>query len=67
MTDLQINTRVTLPKGLPSHHEAWLEVRRSKYDQVFRDYIEKNCNEKGEQKPNLTKKEMLSLMSQKNG
>ena len=42
VTDLQINTRVTLPKGLPSHHEAWLEVRRTKYEEVTRQYLDKN-------------------------
>ena len=39
VTDMQINTRVTLPKGLPSHHEAWVEVRRAKYEQVCTKYI----------------------------
>ena len=62
---MQINTRVTLPKGLPSNHEAWIEVIRSKYDQVCRKYIEKNCDEKGEQKQNLTKEEMRGLISLK--
>ena len=65
VTDMQINTRVTLPKGLPSHHEAWVEVRRSKNEQVCTDYIKKNCNEKGEQKSNLTKSEMKGLISLK--
>ena len=65
VTDMQINTRVTLPKGLPLHHEAWVEVRRSKYEQVCTDYIKKNFNEKGEQKSNLTKSEMKGLISLK--
>ena len=65
VTDLEINTRVTLPKGLPEDQEAWLEIRRSKYAQVCRDYIRKNCSEKGEQRSNLTKDELVGLISLK--
>ena len=63
VTDLEINTRVTLPKGLPEDQEAWIEIRRSKYAQVCRDYIDKNCSEKGEQRSNLTKDELVGLIS----
>ena len=64
-TDLEINTRVTIPKGLPESHEAWLEVRRTKYEQVCNKYIGENCKDNGEQKPNLTKDEMKCLISLK--
>ena len=65
VTDLEINTRVTLPKGLPSNHEAWIEVRREKYAQVCTEYIGKNCSNKGEQKQNLTKDELKGLIKLK--
>jgi hypothetical protein len=65
LTDLEINTRVTLPKGLPSNHEAWIEVRREKYAQVCTEYIGKNCSNKGEQEQNLTKDELKGLIKLK--
>ena len=65
VTDLEINTRVTLPKGLPSNHEAWIEVRRAKYAQVCKEYIGKSCSEKGEQKQNITKDELKGLIKLK--
>ena len=49
VTNLEINTRVTLPKGLPEDQEAWLEIRRSKYTQVCKKYISNNCRMKEDQ------------------
>jgi hypothetical protein len=34
------------PKGLPSNHEAWIEVRKEKYDQVSLEYIGKKAQRK---------------------
>ena len=45
VSDLEINTRVILPKG--------------------RDYININCSEKGEQRSNLTRDELVGLISLK--
>ena len=63
VTDLEINTRVTLPKGLSEDQEAYIEIRRAKYLEVARKYIGKNCTEKGEQRSNLTKDELKGLIS----
>ena len=65
VTDLEINTRVTLPKGLPEDQEAHIEIRRSKYLEVCRKYITNNCNQKGEQRSNLSKEELRGLISLK--
>ena len=51
-----------LPKGLPSNHEAWIEVRRDKYAHVCKEYIGQNCSKKGEQNQNLTKDELKGLI-----
>ena len=40
-------------------------MRRTKYDEVCKRYIERNCNEKGEQKTNLSKDELKGLISLK--
>jgi hypothetical protein len=65
VTDLEINTRVTLPKGLSEEQEAYIEIRRSKYLEVGRKYIGENCNSRGEQRPNLSKNELRGLISLK--
>ena len=65
VTDLEINTRVTLPKGLPEDQEAHIEIRRSKYMEISRKYISSNCSKKGEQRSNLSKDELKGLISLK--
>ena len=50
---------------LPESQEAWLEVRRSKYEQVCKKYIEEKCKENGEQKTNLIRDELKGLISLK--
>ena len=60
VTDLKENSKVYLPKPLPSYEEAKIEIRREQYEKVFKEYVNENCSESGGQKSNLT-------WSQKNG
>ena len=56
---------MTLPKGLPPNQEAWLGIRRDKYENVSKNYIKKQSTAKGEQKPNPTQRELKGLASLK--
>ena len=60
VTDLKENSKVYLPKPLPSKEEAKIEIRRDQYEKVFKAYVDENCSESGAQSSNLT-------FSQKNG
>ena len=48
------NTKVHLPKPLPTQYEAKIAVRREKWEEVRKEYIKENCQEDGTQKSNLT-------------
>ena len=54
VTDMEDNTRVTLPKPLPPAEEAAIEMRRNIYKKLEKDYLEKNCKKDGKQPSNLT-------------
>ena len=56
-TDLKENSRVMLPKPLPTSWEAGMETRRRSHLSMFNTYKEKNCNKFGDQKTNLTEME----------
>ena len=60
-TDLKENSRVMLPKPLPTSEEAGLDTRRRTHMSMFNNYKEKNCNKWGDQKSNLTEKEEKGL------
>ena len=63
MTDLVECTRVTLPKPLSTVREAQIEVRRELHDKVFQEFRREHCNQKEEQKTNLTEQEKRGLNS----
>ena len=52
-TDLKENKSVKLPSPNTPHTESSIEILKNKVMEVFRDYRDKNCNKKGEQKTNL--------------
>ena len=54
VTDLQECARVTLPRPLPTKHEAFIEIRRDVHNKIYRDFRQEFCNKNGEQKSNLT-------------
>ena len=62
-TDLKENSRVTLPKPVSAANEAGIEVRRKPYKNVVTRYGEEECNNKIEQKPNLSREETNGLKS----
>ena len=41
-TDLKENAKIYLPKPLPVKEEAKIEVRRERYNQIFKTYKEEN-------------------------
>ena len=53
-TDLKENTKVYLPRPLPTQQEAFAAVRREKWLETHKKYMKENCNEEGNQKTNLT-------------
>ena len=55
VTDFKLNTRVHLPKPLSTIQEAKIEIRREKLNEVFNNFINEKCSEKGDQKLNLSK------------
>ena len=61
VTDLDECSRVTLPKPLPIQDEAKIEMRREMHDKIYKEYIKEFCNEKGEQKSNLTDGEQKGI------
>jgi hypothetical protein len=63
VTDLRENSRVTLPSPVTELQEAGIAIRRETFNGKVRDYMRKNCNEKNQQKPNLTKSESNGLRS----
>ena len=63
VTDMRECARVTLPKPLTPDEESKIEVRKRTQKEVFEKYREKNTNDKGDQKSNLTKEERAGLKS----
>jgi hypothetical protein len=61
VTDLQENTRVSLPKALEPLEEASIEMRRAIHLRIFREYMGEECDEKGKQSPNLLEEEDRGL------
>ena len=62
-TDLKENKSVKLPSPNTPHTESSIEILKNKMMEAFRDYRDKNCNKKGEQKTNLTRSEKAGLES----
>ena len=57
-TDLKTNTRVYLPKQRPATEEAELLTRSQRILEVVTGYIDRECDDKGNQKVNfLTNKQ----------
>ena len=61
VTDLQECSRVTLPKPLPIQEEAKIELRREMHDKIYAQYIKEFCNDKGDQKTNLSDEEIRGI------
>jgi hypothetical protein len=61
VTDLQECARVTLPKPLPTKHEALIEIRRNVHNKIYNEYRQEFCNKNGEQKSNFTEQESRGL------
>ena len=61
VTDMEDNSRVTLPHPLPPNYEADIEMRRTVYKRLEGEYRRENCGDKGEQPSNLTKSEENGL------
>ena len=61
VTDLQECARVTLPRPLPTKHEAFIEIRRDVHAKIYNQYRQEFCNKNGEQKSNLTEQEQRGL------
>ena len=53
--------RVTLPRPLPTKHEAFIEIRRDMHDKIYNKYRHEFCNKNGEQKSNLSEQEQRVL------
>ena len=61
-TDIKTNQRVIMPQARPAGEEAELLVRFARLEKVFVEYVEKHCDEKGNQKEsNLTEKERRGM------
>ena len=65
VTDLKENTRVYLPKPLPINEEAKIQIRRERLEKVYRDFVNENCTDKGEQRSNLTSAQKRGIASLK--
>ena len=63
-TDLKGNARVIFPKkSCKFEVEAKIETLRVEAMSEFRKFLAENCNEKGDQKSNLSKKQAKGLKS----
>ena len=56
VTDYKHNSRVIFPKALPGEKENNLEVMRSELLHHHREWVASNCNCRGEQPANLSKR-----------
>ena len=63
VTDLRECSRITLPRPLSPEDEAVLKTRKRSQMEIFREYIAKNTNKKGDLKSNLTDEENEGLKS----
>ena len=63
VTDLRECSRITLPRPLSPEDEAVLKTRKRSQMEIFRKYIAKNTNKKGDLKSNLTDEENEGLKS----
>ena len=61
VTDLPENSKVTLPKPCDPKTESSIELLKSSILKSFKKCQSKYCNEKGEQKSNLTNAEQRGL------
>ena len=57
VTDLAECSKVHLPRPLPPEYEACIEMRRNAQQKIYNNFVENNCNKKGEQRSNLTRSE----------
>ena len=63
VTDYKANSRVILPRALPAEGESKLEVMRIELLTEYRQWVKENCDCKGRQKANLSKRESDGLKS----
>jgi hypothetical protein len=63
VTDMEDNSRVSLPRPLTSGDEANIEMRRNVYKKLEADYVREKSTEKREQPSNLTKSQERGLKS----
>ena len=61
VTDLQECSRVTLPRPLPTKHEAFIKIRRNAHGKIYNEYRQEFCSKSGEQRTNLTDQEERGL------
>ena len=59
------NSRMGLPKATKPVMEAELVTKKTKYRECFNRYLMEFCNSNGDQRVNLTRKQMLGLKSLK--
>ena len=61
MTDLNENSKVTLPKPCDPYTESGIELLKSNIMKSFKKYQSKYCTGDGEQKSNLTNEELRGM------
>jgi hypothetical protein len=62
--DIKQNPRITLPRALTGPEEAVIACVKQDMSEIYREYVAKNCDEKGRiTKPNLSSKELRGLRS----
>ena len=62
--DIKQNPRITLPRALTGPEEAVIACVKEDMSEIYREYVAKNCDEKGGiTKPNLSNRELRGLRS----
>jgi hypothetical protein len=62
--DIKQNPRITLPRALTGPEEAVIACVKQDMSEIYREYLAKNCDEKGRiTQPNLSSKELRGLRS----
>ena len=65
MTDMPRCHRVQLPDPVGKAGEAEIFVRTERYEQIFNDYSNRNCNTEGAQRSNLNHNQRQGLVKLK--
>ena len=61
VTDLKENSKVHLPKPLPTQQEAFVAIRREKWLDTYREHLKDNCSKEGNQTSNLSQSQQRGL------